>query len=73
MASGTTELDPYVTTDYMNTTTHLYDTYNYFVHPHWKSFPLIPDHWHYIAGIFITIVGICGVSGNLLVIYIFST
>ncbi|XP_064617472.1 rhodopsin-like [Liolophura sinensis] len=42
------------------------------IHPHWSQFPPVPDHWHYIIGVYITLVGITGVFGNFLVIWIFS-
>lgn len=61
------------TTEMVSNTTHIYDTYDLFIHPHWKQFPLIPEAWHYAIGVYITIVGISGVFGNLLVIYIFGT
>ena len=68
------------TTDAFNDTIIIYDTYDYFIHPHWKQFGLVPDHWHYlvgiyitIVGIYITIVGITGIVGNSIVIWIFST
>jgi len=61
------------TTDAFNDTISIYDTYDYFIHPHWKQFGLVPDHWHYIVGIYITIVGITGIVGNAIVIWIFST
>ncbi|GFS12641.1 rhodopsin [Elysia marginata] len=54
-------------------TTHVYDTYGLFIHPHWYQFPLIPPVWHYAMGIFITFVSIFGSMGNLLVMYIFGT
>ncbi|OWF40988.1 rhodopsin, GQ-coupled-like [Mizuhopecten yessoensis] len=54
-------------------TTHLYDTYDYFVHPHWKQFDPVPHTWHYFIGIFISIVGVSGVIGNIVVITMFST
>ncbi|KAL8569629.1 hypothetical protein ACOMHN_057196 [Nucella lapillus] len=57
----------------LSNTTHIYDTYDLFIHPHWKQFPLIPVYWHYAIGVFITVVGISGTFGNLLVIYIFGT
>ena len=63
-----------LTTDVYNaTTSSIYDTYDYFIHPHWKQFGLVPDHWHYIVGIYITIVGIIGIIGNSVVIWTFST
>ncbi|XP_076442275.1 rhodopsin-like [Babylonia areolata] len=61
------------TTSTMSNITHIYDTYDLFIHPHWKQFPLVPDVWHYAIGVFITFVGISGTLGNLLVIYIFGT
>ncbi|KAL8565511.1 hypothetical protein ACOMHN_049487 [Nucella lapillus] len=54
-------------------TSHVYDTYDLFIHPHWKQFPPISPGWHYAIGVFITVVGISGTLGNLLVIYIFGT
>ncbi|KAK3784009.1 hypothetical protein RRG08_025204 [Elysia crispata] len=54
-------------------TTHVYDTYGLFIHPHWYQFPLIPPIWHYAMGCFITLVSIFGSMGNLLVMYIFGT
>ncbi|KAK7111806.1 rhodopsin-like [Littorina saxatilis] len=57
----------------ISNTTHIYDTYDLFIHPHWKQFPLVPVIWHYAIGVFITFVGISGTFGNLLVIYIFGT
>lgn len=61
------------TTPTLSNSTSIYDTYDYFVHPHWKQFGPIPDHWHYLVGIYITIVGITGIVGNSIVIWIFST
>nr|BDI63180.1 GQ-rhodopsin 2 [Peronia verruculata] len=54
-------------------TTHIYDTYGVFIHPHWYQYPLISPGWHYAMGIFITFVSIFGSLGNLLVMYIFGT
>ncbi|WAQ96132.1 OPSD1-like protein [Mya arenaria] len=31
----------------IDVTTHIFDTYNVFIHPHWKQFPLVSDAWHY--------------------------
>ena len=56
-----------------NLTESIYDTYGYFIHPHWKQYPLIPAHYHYLVGIYITLVGISGIAGNSIVIWIFST
>jgi hypothetical protein len=56
-----------------NLTESIYDTYGYYIHPHWKQFPLIPAYYHYIVGIYITLVGISGIAGNSIVIWIFST
>ncbi|KAH9498863.1 hypothetical protein Btru_004890 [Bulinus truncatus] len=56
-----------------NLTTHVYDTYDLFIHPHWYQYGLIPPAWHYAMGIFITCVSIFGSLGNLLVMYIFGT
>nr|QKY89066.1 Rhabdomeric opsin [Chaetopleura apiculata] len=42
------------------------------IHPHWKQFPPVPDYWHYLAGAYMTFMGITGVVGNLIVIWIFS-
>ncbi|XP_060064196.1 rhodopsin, GQ-coupled-like, partial [Ylistrum balloti] len=42
------------------------------VHPHWTQFPPVTKEWHYIIGVFITIVGLLGITGNSIVIYIFS-
>ena len=56
----------------ISNTTHIYDTYDLFIHPHWRQFPIIPEIWHYAIGIFITFVGISGTMGNLLVLYIFG-
>lgn len=69
------ELSPAValTTGTYNDTTSVYDTYDYFIHPHWKQFGLVPDHWHFLVGVYITIVGLTGIIGNSIVIWIFST
>ncbi|XP_035827770.1 rhodopsin-like [Aplysia californica] len=56
-----------------NVTTHVYDTYDLFIHPHWYQYGLIAPGWHYAMGIFITFVSIFGSLGNLLVMYIFGT
>nr|BBA21101.2 rhodopsin [Ambigolimax valentianus] len=56
-----------------NYTTHEYDTFGVFIHPHWYQFPLITPAWHYAMGIFITFVSIFGSMGNMLVMYIFGT
>jgi len=61
-----------VTTQDVNVTTHVFDTYNYFIHPHWRQFPLVSDTAHYIAGVVITIVGFCGIFGNAIVIWMFT-
>ncbi|XP_033748809.1 LOW QUALITY PROTEIN: rhodopsin, GQ-coupled-like [Pecten maximus] len=42
------------------------------VHPHWTQFPPVTQEWHYVIGIYITIVGLLGITGNSVVIYIFS-
>jgi len=60
-------------TDACNDTINIYDTYDYFIHPHWKQFGLVLDHWHYLVVIYVTIVGITGIVGNSIVIWIFST
>ncbi|XP_060066760.1 rhodopsin, GQ-coupled-like [Ylistrum balloti] len=60
-------------TETLTNTTHIYDTYDYFIHPHWKRFPPVSDSWHYFDGIFIGLVGITGVIGNILVIWMFTT
>lgn len=62
-----------VTSIPFNGTTSVYDTYGYFIHPHWKQFPPVPDEYHYMVGIYITFVGITGIIGNSIVIWIFST
>ncbi|CAG5117095.1 unnamed protein product, partial [Candidula unifasciata] len=54
-------------------TTHEYDTFGVFIHPHWYKFPLIPPAWHYAMGVFITFVSVFGSLGNFLVMYIFGT
>ncbi|KAK3090771.1 hypothetical protein FSP39_014497 [Pinctada imbricata] len=51
----------------------MFDTWDIFIHPHWYQFPPISDTWHYIIGIYITIVGITGIIGNSIVIWVFST
>ncbi|XP_060565088.1 rhodopsin, GQ-coupled-like [Ruditapes philippinarum] len=61
-----------LTTNIAETTTHLFDTYGIFIHPHWKNFPIVSDEWHYLIGIIITCVGITGIIGNSLVIWMFS-
>ena len=53
-------------------TTHLFDTFSVFIHPHWYNFPVVEDGWHYLIGIYITFVGFTGILGNALVIWIFS-
>ncbi|XP_052071148.1 rhodopsin, GQ-coupled-like [Mytilus californianus] len=62
-----------LTTSTYNDTTSVYDTYGYYIHPHWKQFDLVPDHWHFMVGVYITIVGLTGIIGNSIVIWIFST
>ena len=44
------------------------------IHPYWKQFDIentIPDSWHYGVAVWITLFGIFGVLGNLLVITTF--
>nr|AKG27054.1 opsin [Dugesia japonica] len=43
------------------------------VHPYWRTFDMVPEVYHYLVGVFISIVGISGVLGNLLVLYIFAS
>lgn len=62
-----------MTTGHYNDTSSVFDTYDYFIHPHWKQFGLVPDHWHFLVGVYITIVGITGIIGNSVVIWVFST
>lgn len=71
----TSDLNPEValSTSTYNVSTGVYDTYGYYIHPHWKQFDLVPDHWHFMVGVYITIVGITGIIGNSIVIWIFST
>lgn len=47
-------------------------SYDIPVHPHWVQFPPVTPEWHYVIGIYITIVGLLGITGNSVVIYIFS-
>ncbi|CAI9739459.1 Full=Rhodopsin [Octopus vulgaris] len=42
------------------------------IHPHWAKFDPIPDAVYYSVGIFIGVVGIIGIFGNGVVIYLFS-
>ncbi|VEL07045.1 unnamed protein product [Protopolystoma xenopodis] len=42
-----------------------------FSHPHWKNFPPTSPLYHYLVGIFIAVIGIFGLLGNMLVIYVF--
>ena len=42
------------------------------VHPYWRQFDMVPEVYHYLVGVYISIVGISGVLGNLLVLYIFA-
>ncbi|XP_060066645.1 rhodopsin, GQ-coupled-like [Ylistrum balloti] len=53
--------------------THLYDTYDYYIHPHWRQYPPVSDNWHYFIGFFITVVGLSGVIGNIVVIWTFTS
>ncbi|XP_033747547.1 rhodopsin, GQ-coupled-like [Pecten maximus] len=55
------------------TTSHVFDTYDYYIHPHWRHYPVVSDNWHYFVGLFITVVGISGVIGNMVVIWMFSS
>ncbi|XP_071132770.1 rhodopsin, GQ-coupled-like [Mytilus edulis] len=75
MSVFTSDLNPEValSTSTYNVSTSVYDTYGYYIHPHWKQFDLVPDHWHFMVGVYITIVGITGIIGNSIVIWIFST
>ncbi|KAL3876865.1 hypothetical protein ACJMK2_034648 [Sinanodonta woodiana] len=57
----------------IRTTTHLFDTYDFFTHPHWRQFPLPSDEWHMAIGVLITIVGFSGIIGNTIVIWIFGS
>nr|QKY89064.1 Rhabdomeric opsin [Chiton tuberculatus] len=60
-------------TGYFNSTpTSPANSFDVMIHPHWLQFPPVPDYWHYIIGVYITIVGVTGVVGNFLVIWIFS-
>ncbi|XP_069134425.1 rhodopsin-like [Argopecten irradians] len=52
---------------------HPFDTYDYYIHPHWRKYPVVSDSWHFFVGLFITVVGISGVTGNIVVIWIFSS
>ncbi|KAL4240207.1 Melanopsin [Mactra antiquata] len=68
---GTTIQNEYLTNQ-PDTQTHIFDTYSVFIHPHWRNFPMVADAWHYFIGVYITCVGITGILGNSLVIWIFS-
>ncbi|XP_021357501.1 rhodopsin, GQ-coupled [Mizuhopecten yessoensis] len=46
--------------------------YDMSVHLHWTQFPPVTEEWHYIIGVYITIVGLLGIMGNTTVVYIFS-
>uniref|UniRef100_A0A1I8IGJ3 G_PROTEIN_RECEP_F1_2 domain-containing protein n=1 Tax=Macrostomum lignano TaxID=282301 RepID=A0A1I8IGJ3_9PLAT len=43
------------------------------IHPFWRQFPPVPELHHYLVGIYISVVGIIGDVGNLLVLFIFVT
>ena len=70
--SVTSNLITDITSNAAEATTHVFETYNYFVHPHWYNFPVVSAEWHYLVGVYITLVGFTGIFGNALVIYIFS-
>ncbi|XP_045211105.2 rhodopsin, GQ-coupled-like [Mercenaria mercenaria] len=72
VTSAVTATATALTTNIVETTTHLFDTYTVFRHPHWRNFPLVSDEWHYLIGVCITIVGFTGIFGNSLVIWMFT-
>jgi len=41
-------------------------------HPHWKKFPPVNPMWHYLFAIIYIFLGITSVTGNSLVLHIFS-
>lgn len=43
------------------------------VNPYWNQFPPMNPLWHGILGFFMTVLGVMSISGNFVVIYIFST
>jgi r-opsin len=42
------------------------------IHPHWHKFPPVNPMWHYILGFIYIILGATSISGNWLVIYLFT-
>jgi len=42
------------------------------IHPHWNAFPPVNPMWHYLLGVVFTVIGITGVCGNVLVLFLFS-
>ena len=44
-----------------------------FALPYWRQFDMtiVPDYQHYITSVWMTVAGVLGVCGNLLVIYTF--
>lgn len=72
VSSAITAMATSFSPNFSETTTHVFDTYGYFIHPHWRNFPLVPDHWHYLIGVCITLVGFTGIIGNSTVIYMFT-
>ncbi|PAA91957.1 hypothetical protein BOX15_Mlig026184g1 [Macrostomum lignano] len=43
------------------------------IHPFWRQFPPVPELHHYLVGFYISVVGIIGDVGNMLVLFIFVT
>ncbi len=45
-------------------------------HPHWRLYreviDNIPDAAHYVLGLYIAFVGVIGITGNIVVIYLFA-
>lgn len=51
---------------------YIFDIYIFFVYFYWYNFFVVFDNCYYVIGVFIFIVGIIGIFGNVIVIYIFS-
>jgi len=65
--------DPFALPDTFTLFNYANDDVRKFLHPHWHNFMAIHPMWYYFLGLLYFIVGACAITGNFIVLKIFST